>query len=72
MRQKRKLTNFGIWVKKSLLEVDMTQRELAEKTGIDECFLSMILYGIRPGTKYVKRIQNIIQEKKKLLEAKTA
>ncbi len=60
--RKNDMTDFGIWVKKSLLEINMTQRRLSEEVGIDEKFLSMILYGIRPGYDYQEKIKKVINK----------
>jgi predicted transcriptional regulator len=70
--RKNNMTDFGIWVKKNLLEINMTQRSLSEEVGIDERFLSNILYGIRPGHDYVDRIKEVINSRKKKIESKTA
>jgi predicted transcriptional regulator len=69
--RKNTMTEFGKWVKKSLLEIGMTQRSLSEEVGIDERFLSNILYGIRPGHDYIDKIKSVIESKKKKL-SKTA
>lgn len=67
------LTEFGVWVKRNLLEMGMTQRKLSEEVGIDERFLSMILYGIRPGDKHRDRIREVIESKNKFnRKSKTA
>ncbi|ABR46615.1 hypothetical protein Amet_1925 [Alkaliphilus metalliredigens QYMF] len=73
--RKNKMTEFGLWIKQSLLELDMTQRELSESIGIDERFLSMILYGLRPGYDYRDKIRSVIegeQAKKIAVKSKTA
>lgn len=55
-----KLTVFGRDVKMRLLEKNLTQRELAQKIGTSESFLSQILYGTRPGEKYVTQIATML------------
>lgn len=57
----RKLTDFGKKVKKKLIEVDMTQVELAEKLGTSKVYLNLILYGERTGEKYLNNIVNILE-----------
>lgn len=63
-RRKLKLTPFGLATKKRLLDKGMTQKELAEELGIHGCYLTDILYGIRPGWKYRERIEDILSMKK--------
>lgn len=62
---KNDITEFGIQVKKKLLELDMTQRRLANEVGIDEKFLSAILRGIRPGYEYREKITNVLEKHKR-------
>jgi transcriptional regulator with XRE-family HTH domain len=59
MRNVRKLTDFGVIVKKRLIELDMTQSELASRVGTSCKYVNNILYGFRSGEKY---LQAIIQE----------
>lgn len=63
-RRKLKLTTFGLSVKKRLLDKGMTQKELARELGIQGCYLTEILYGIRAGWKYREQIENILSMKK--------
>ena len=58
--RKRNLTPFGQKVKKRLVEINLTQKKLAEKIGTSEVYLSMILYGERSGEKYITRIEEIL------------
>lgn len=58
--KKRKLTPFGLKVKYRLADLNMTQKELAEKLGTSDAYLSMILYGERSGNIYVEDIKNIL------------
>ncbi len=60
--RKRKLTPFGEEVKRKLIEVNMTQKKLAEDIQTSEVYLSMILYGERSGDKYM----DLIKKKLKL------
>jgi transcriptional regulator with XRE-family HTH domain len=66
--RKRRLTPFGELVNKRLIELNMTQKRLAEKVGTSEVYLSMILRGERSGEKYMDniiKVLNIEQEKMK-------
>ena len=63
-RRKLKLTPFGLNVKKRLLDKGMTQKELARELGIQGCYLTEILYGIRAGWTYREQIENILSMKK--------
>lgn len=47
---------FGISVKKRLVEMNMTQRELAKEIGINENYLTDVLKGRRSGKKYREAI----------------
>lgn len=57
---KRKLTPFGLKVKNKLADLNMSQKELAEKLGTSDVYLSMILYGERSGNMYIENIKNIL------------
>ena len=59
--KRRKLTPFGEKVKQKLVEVNMTQKRLAERIGTSEVYLSMILYGERSGRKYVPQINELLE-----------
>lgn len=59
--QKRQLTPFGVVVKKRLIDLGMTQVQLAEAIGTSKNYLNLILYGDRSGKKY---IPSIIEELK--------
>lgn len=56
MGKKQKLTDLGMTIKKRLIELNMTQRELASMIGINEVYLNMIMYGNRSGRKYLNSI----------------
>jgi len=58
---KRTVTDFGVEVKKQLSRENMRQKDLAEKIGTSEVYLSMILYGERSGKKYIPKIRNILE-----------
>ncbi len=59
--RKRKLTPFGEDVKRKLIEINMTQKKLAEDIQTSEVYLSMILYGERSGDKYIDLIKKKLE-----------
>ena len=52
---------FGIAVRQRLIELDMSQRELAKKIGSSENYIWHITHGRRAGTKYKKKIIDILK-----------
>lgn len=60
MADYRKLTPFGKEVKKRLIDLDMTQVELASMLGIKKQYITKILCGERKGSKYIKEISKIL------------
>lgn len=52
---------FGIKVKKKLVELNMTQRELAKRLQMNENYLTDILSGRRSGKKYKSKIIEILK-----------
>lgn len=54
---------FGMEVRKKLIELDMTQRELAEAVGATEKYIWHITHGRRKGTKYLPKIVQILNMK---------
>lgn len=52
---------FGMEVKKRLVELDMTQRELANAIGVNENYLTDILRGRRSGKKYRPAICRLLE-----------
>lgn len=59
-KRKSSIPYFSIVVKKRLVELDMTQRELADEVGMDEKYLTEILRGRRSGAKYKQAITEIL------------
>lgn len=55
---------YGIKVKKRLLEIGMTQKDLCIELGISKANLSMILNGQRKGWKHRDKIENILNNTK--------
>lgn len=58
------LNIYGVKVKKRLIEMDMTQKELSEQVGISEENLSIILSGKRKGWKHRDRINEVLENTK--------
>jgi len=56
----RKLTPLGIKVKKRLIDMDMTQVELASMLGTNKQYIQKILCGERSGKKYIEKISKIL------------
>jgi cyanate lyase len=59
--KKRRLTPFGEKVKERLVEINMTQKKLAEKIGTSDVYVSMILYGERSGNMYIDAIKETLK-----------
>lgn len=60
MGRKRELTAFGKEVKHRLIELNMTQVELAEQIGTSKQYLGKILFGERSGEMYLEKINQVI------------
>ncbi|SES65062.1 helix-turn-helix domain-containing protein [[Clostridium] polysaccharolyticum] len=60
MGRKRELTPYGKEVKHRLIELNMTQVELAEQVGTSKQYLGKILFGERSGETYLEKINQII------------
>ena len=58
------LNIYGVNVKKRLIELDMTQKELAEKVGTSEVYLSYIMNGKKGGWKYRGKIDEVLKNTK--------
>lgn len=57
----RKLTPFGRQVKKRLVDMEITQVELAEMLGTNKQYINKILCGERSGKKYISEISKILK-----------
>lgn len=68
MRRDRKLTNFGVEVKKKLIELGKTQKQLADEVGTSDVYLNLILHGERAGKKYRNKIADALAIDLMLLE----
>lgn len=66
---KRKLTKFGVEVKKKLVEKQMTQTELAKKLGTSTKYISSIMYTKYPlvRSRITKKILDELDLDKNLL-----
>lgn len=60
MSRKRELTSYGKQVKHRLIELNMTQVELAEQVGTSKQYLGKILFGERAGTMYIEKIDQVL------------
>ena len=58
--KKRELTAYGKQVKHRLIELDMTQVELAETVGTSKQYLGKILYGERSGNMYLEHMNQVL------------
>lgn len=59
-KRKNTLTPYGKAVKCRLVELNMTQVELAESVGTSKQYLGKILHGLRSGAKYLEDIDRIL------------
>lgn len=59
--RKRGLSEFGRKVNKRLVELNITQKQLAQMVGTSEAYLSMILHGERSGKKYRDKIEKLLR-----------
>ena len=60
MSRKREITEYGKLVKHQLIELNMTQVELADCVGTSKQYLGKILFGERAGTMYVEKINQVL------------
>lgn len=60
MKEKKRLTACGIIIKKRMLELGMSNTELADKLGCNKSYVCRILYGERSGRKYMAQISEIL------------
>lgn len=56
-----KITNFGLTVKKALLDQGLSQREFCAQYAIPENRFCEMLRGIRPGYKYRPLVQRVLR-----------
>lgn len=60
MKCKRKLNRLGQECKKKLIEIHMSQKELAKRVGTTDKYLDLIFHNERAGTKYIFKIAEIL------------
>lgn len=60
VQKRQRITDFGIRVKKRLIEMDLTQAELCRKTGINRKYFTAIIRGYKPGTKHLETIKKAL------------
>lgn len=53
-------------IKKRLIDINMTQRELACAVGMRESYLCDILKGLKAGTKYLDKIYEVLEKKENI------
>lgn len=58
--ENKSVSQFGLEVRKRLLELNMTQRQLAAELKMNEHYLTDILNGRRSGKKYKSKIIEIL------------
>ena len=58
---RREMTPLGKKISKRLIDLDMTQRELAARIGSTPQYLQKILHGERSGRKYLASIEEILK-----------
>lgn len=58
--QKARLTPWGKLMKKRLIDLEMSQVELAALLGVNKNYITRIMTGERAGTKYRKAIAEIL------------
>jgi len=58
------INSYGVQVKKRIVELGITQKELAKKADVPEKYLSKIITGQKKGWKYRDRIDEILKNTK--------
>lgn len=61
----KKMSEFGIWLKMELLNIQMTQRELSRLTGINEKVINDLIYDRNHKDEHMKNIKDTIENHKK-------
>ena len=57
---RRKLTPFGRYVRKSMIDMNMQHAELCRQIGCSPSYLTDVLAGRRSGGKYIEPICNVL------------
>lgn len=60
-KTKRQITPFGKTIKLRLVELEMSQEELAAMVGTTPQYINHIIYGERSGEKYIDEIKRVLQ-----------
>lgn len=60
-KTKRQITPFGKTIKLRLVELEMSQEELAAMVGTTAQYINHIIYGERSGEKYIDEIKRVLQ-----------
>jgi len=60
-RRKKKLAPIGKIIRKRMIELDMTKKELSQLIGANYNYITYILYGERSGAKYMDRIIEVLK-----------
>lgn len=60
-KDKRSITPFGQKCKKRLIELNMTQKELADILGVKKQYITDVFRGARSGEKYIEKIEEILE-----------
>lgn len=55
------LSLVGKKIKKKLIDKNLTLQELAERVGTTPQYINHIMYGRRPGDKYLDRIYEVLE-----------
>lgn len=58
--KKRELSQLGKECKKLMIELQISQRTLAEKVGTTDKYLDLIFHGERSGNKYIYKIAEVL------------
>lgn len=59
-QKKNRFSPIGKIIKKRLIDLNMTQQELAEKVGTSAPYLNFIIIGLRTGEKYIPLIEKVL------------
>lgn len=69
--KKKQISDFGKQIKIKLIELNMTQRALAKKVGVNENYLTAIVNGDRSGKSYREAIMAILSMENSEVEGRT-
>lgn len=71
MTKRREFNALGVICKKKMIELGMTQKELAQKIGTTDKYLDLIFHGERSGNKYIYKIAKVLHLNIEKLEKDT-